>query len=77
MTEGIKPVKKGNKVDLISIDANAKVDISRNEAEQEYEKMLDRLDKLQEVLYAECKHKILIVLQGKDTSGKDSTVRSV
>ncbi|HWV62969.1 MAG TPA: polyphosphate kinase 2 family protein [Oxalicibacterium sp.] len=32
---------------------------------------------LQEVLYAERKHKLLIVLQGMDTSGKDGTVRGV
>jgi PPK2 family polyphosphate:nucleotide phosphotransferase len=36
-----------------------------------------RLGELQELLYAEHKHKILIVLQGMDTSGKDGTVRHV
>jgi PPK2 family polyphosphate:nucleotide phosphotransferase len=35
------------------------------------------LDQLQEVLYAEHKHKVLIVLQGMDTAGKDGTIRSV
>lgn len=35
------------------------------------------LDKLQEVLYAEHKHKVLIVLQGMDAAGKDGTIRSV
>ncbi len=39
---------------------------------------LDRkLDALQELLYAEHKHKILIVLQAMDTGGKDGTVRHV
>jgi PPK2 family polyphosphate:nucleotide phosphotransferase len=32
---------------------------------------------LQELLYAEHRHKILVVLQGMDTSGKDGTVRHV
>ncbi|RQO37142.1 polyphosphate kinase [Herminiimonas sp. KBW02] len=36
-----------------------------------------QIAELQEVLYAERKHKILIVLQGMDTSGKDGTVRGV
>ena len=35
------------------------------------------LDGLQELLFAEGKHKVLIVLQGMDTSGKDGTIRSV
>jgi PPK2 family polyphosphate:nucleotide phosphotransferase len=35
------------------------------------------LDVLQELLYAEHKHKLLIILQGMDTSGKDSTIRHV
>ncbi len=36
-----------------------------------------RLRELQEVLYAEGKHKILVVLQGMDTSGKDGVIRHV
>jgi PPK2 family polyphosphate:nucleotide phosphotransferase len=35
------------------------------------------LEELQEMLYAESKHKVLIVLQGMDTSGKDGTIRHV
>ncbi|MDP2653063.1 MAG: polyphosphate kinase 2 family protein [Candidatus Omnitrophota bacterium] len=37
----------------------------------------EQLDGLQELLYAERKHKVLIVLQGMDTAGKDSTVRHI
>lgn len=36
-----------------------------------------RLDTLQDILYAEHRRKVLVVLQGMDTSGKDGTVRSV
>ncbi len=36
-----------------------------------------KLDPLQEKLYAEHKHKVLVVLQGMDTSGKDGTIRRV
>nr|EUJ13481.1 polyphosphate kinase [Ralstonia solanacearum P673] len=36
-----------------------------------------RLDTLQDILYAEHRRKLLVVLQGMDTSGKDGTVRGV
>lgn len=35
------------------------------------------LEVLQELLFAEGKHKLLIILQGMDTSGKDGTIRHV
>jgi PPK2 family polyphosphate:nucleotide phosphotransferase len=37
----------------------------------------ERLAALQEVLYAEGKHKVLIVLQAMDTGGKDGAIRHV
>ena len=40
-------------------------------------KVSRRLSVLQEILYAEHKHKILILLQGMDTSGKDGVIRHV
>ena len=41
------------------------------------QKLNKQLDHLQELLYAEHKHKILIVIQAMDTGGKDGTIRSV
>lgn len=41
------------------------------------EELAREISDLQDVLYAQRKHKILIVLQGMDTSGKDGTVRGV
>lgn len=40
-------------------------------------KTIQRLDELQELLYAEKKRALLIVLQGMDTAGKDGTIRHV
>lgn len=37
----------------------------------------DQLSELQQLLYAEGKRKVLVVLQGMDTSGKDGTIRHV
>lgn len=36
-----------------------------------------RLDEMQERLHAQCRDRVLLVLQGMDTSGKDGTVRAV
>lgn len=36
-----------------------------------------RLGELQQMLYAEGRHKMLVVLQGMDTSGKDGTIKHV
>ena len=41
------------------------------------QKELDRIDKLQNKLYAEHKHKFLIVFQAMDTGGKDGSIRSL
>lgn len=49
----------------------------KDETLEATEKLVRRIGELQELLYAEHKHKVLIVLQGMDTSGKDGTVRKV
>ena len=72
-------VKPGAKVRLDGIDPG---DTSGfNGGKKEGERMIDavvrKLDPLQELLYAEHKHKVLLVLQGMDGSGKDGTIRRV
>jgi PPK2 family polyphosphate:nucleotide phosphotransferase len=49
----------------------------KDDAIPEIEKMNAKLESLQELLYAEGKHKLLIILQGMDTSGKDGVIRHV
>ena len=41
------------------------------------EKLAVEINALQDILYAQSKHKILLVLQGMDASGKDGTVKHV
>jgi PPK2 family polyphosphate:nucleotide phosphotransferase len=41
------------------------------------EALLEQVNDLQTMLYAQRKHKVLLVLQGMDTSGKDGAVRSL
>lgn len=46
-------------------------------AADELLKLVDRLDHLQQVLYAEHKRSLLILLQGMDAAGKDGTIKHV
>jgi PPK2 family polyphosphate:nucleotide phosphotransferase len=49
----------------------------REEAEELLESNLDRLNELQNLLYADGQHALLIVLQAMDAGGKDGTIRHV
>src|SRR5215813_15570188 len=72
-------VKPGSKVDLRDWDPDDK-SASRGSKEEDEERLTElagRIDELQELLYAESKRGVLIVLQGMDTSGKDGTIRHV
>ena len=71
-------VKPGSKVALKKIDPD---DTGRYKSPEDaasvLQKHLDELSKLQNLLYAQNKHALLVVLQGMDTSGKDGTIRHV
>jgi PPK2 family polyphosphate:nucleotide phosphotransferase len=72
-------VKPGEKVDLRKFDP-ADTSLAPGDKEEtngKSDKLCDKLSGLQELLYADHQHKLLIVLQGMDTSGKDGTVRHV
>lgn len=49
----------------------------KKDAERVLLKLTEQLSQLQEVLYAEHKHKILIIFQAMDTGGKDGTIKAV
>ncbi len=50
---------------------------TKEEADKDLEKHRLELSSLQELLTAESKHAILVVLQGMDTAGKDGTIRHI
>jgi PPK2 family polyphosphate:nucleotide phosphotransferase len=52
-------------------------DGGKEEAQQELEELGERLSTLQNLLYAEKQHKLLVVLQAPDAGGKDGTIRAV
>ncbi|CAH2782012.1 MAG: UDP-galactose-lipid carrier transferase (EC [uncultured Caballeronia sp.] len=71
--------KKIKPFDLASIDTASKpFSAGAKDADRErLSELSTALDVLQEKLHAQCSHRILLILQGMDTSGKDSTVRGV
>jgi PPK2 family polyphosphate:nucleotide phosphotransferase len=72
-------IKPGSKVDLKAWDPDDKSASpgSGGSDEKRLNKVAARIDELQELLYAEAKRGVLVVLQGMDTSGKDGTIRHV
>lgn len=71
-------VKPGKKVKLADYDPENTLGWDKgHKMKVSLEKSLARLDKLQYLLYAEHKHALLIVLQGRDAAGKDGTIRHV
>ncbi len=65
------------KVKLEKRPTRVKEATNKKAAQQSLIKNLDRLSQLQELLSAEQKHALLIVLQGMDTAGKDGTIRHI
>ncbi|MBD0295561.1 MAG: polyphosphate kinase [Flavisolibacter sp.] len=62
---------------LSEVDTRAPKNFDKQEIKQETEKLLEELNELQNLLYAESKHAVLVVLQGMDASGKDGVIRNV
>jgi PPK2 family polyphosphate:nucleotide phosphotransferase len=73
----LKPVKPGDRPKLRDKDADARTAPRGDEASEKLQPLLDQLNTLQAALYAENQRAVLIVLQGRDASGKDGLTRSV
>jgi PPK2 family polyphosphate:nucleotide phosphotransferase len=58
-------------------DPAATLGLSKSRAERAMPGHVEKLAKLHDLLYAEHKHALLIVLQGMDAAGKDGTIRHV
>lgn len=65
------------KIKLKDFDPDYDAGLTRETAEAQTAELCAELMKLQELLYAASDHSVLIVLQGRDTSGKDGTIRVV
>jgi PPK2 family polyphosphate:nucleotide phosphotransferase len=72
-------VEPGTTVDLSAIDPrdDAAEPAGKDAGKQRLKQLNDRLELLQELLYAERRHRLLVVLQAMDTGGKDGVIRHV
>jgi PPK2 family polyphosphate:nucleotide phosphotransferase len=72
-------VKPGDQIKLSEWDPNDTGDFQgdKEEGRTETNNLNHRLEELQELLYAEHQHKLLVVLQAMDTGGKDGAIRHV
>lgn len=64
-------------LDLARLSTTAPADMDKTSARLACEAMASQLASLQELLYANRQNSLLVILQGLDTSGKDSSIKQV
>ena len=66
-----------SKINLSKISTRAPKEFDKMETKEKIAGILEELDELQNLLYAENRHSVLVIIQGMDASGKDGVVRNV
>ncbi len=69
--------KQGEKVRLDAFPTEPPKETNRDEAKRELETLGEELFDLQDLLWGARMNSVLIVLQGRDTAGKDGTIKGV
>ena len=64
-------------IKLKEISTRAPKDWDKEDTKSKTAGILEKLDDLQNLLFAESKHAVLVILQGMDASGKDGAIRKV
>src|SRR5690349_9925411 len=62
---------------LKDISTRAPKEFNKEQTKKETERLRKQLDELQNLLYAESKHCVLVIIQGMDASGKDGAIKNV
>ncbi|MDA1075608.1 MAG: polyphosphate kinase [Proteobacteria bacterium] len=62
---------------LADLPTGAPENVSEDSVRDETKSLVSRIGELQEMMLAEGRHSLLVVLQGMDTSGKDGTTQKV
>lgn len=73
-------VKPGSKVELSKIDSREKTlfqGADKSEFDEQFRILQDQLQDMQKMLYAQNKHRVLVVMQAMDTGGKDGCIKHV
>ena len=66
-----------SQIKLSEIATRAPKELDKKEIKEKTDTIIKELDELQNLLFAEGKHAVLIVIQGMDGSGKDGVIRNV
>lgn len=72
--------KPGKKLNLSDFETNEKTlaeDLGKEESYAPFDLLRDELQQLQKMLYAQGKHRVLVVMQAMDTGGKDGCIKHV
>ena len=71
-------VEPDSKIKLSNYDPDGTGDLnSKSKADKLLEQHREKLSTLQDLMYAEAKHSLLVVLQAMDAAGKDGTIRHI
>ena len=75
----LEPVPPGASPAIGDRDARTagRDDLDRDALDDAIDEQVERISTLQRILYADGRHALLVVLQGRDASGKDGTIRKV
>src|SRR5436190_4795266 len=69
--------KVTGKIRLKDFDPDYHEELDKEKTREKTQKLCERIGQLQQLLYADADHSLVILLQGMDTSGKDGTVKHV
>ncbi|EEF58284.1 polyphosphate kinase 2 family protein [Pedosphaera parvula] len=72
-----QPIKVTSKIRLSNFKPDYRAGMSKEEAREQTTKLCFRIAELQQLLYANSNHSLIILLQGMDTSGKDGAGKRV
>lgn len=65
------------KIELSKLSTKAPKNLDKEECISKTNKIVEEIGKLQNMMYAERKHALLVIIQGMDASGKDGLIRDV
>lgn len=69
--------KRGRRISLDETETDPPDGFDRDAAKDKLGKLEDELGTLQELLWGAREHSVLLILQGRDTAGKDGTIKKV
>jgi len=72
-----QPIKIVSPIRLRDFNPDYHEGLDKDDTREKTERLCERIGELQQLLYADSRHSLLIVLQGMDTSGKDGVVKHV